>query len=228
MKVVDRDTGKSFFLNSTPELAEDLDKCGQVLNCLHVKQEVRRYVDAGGASHMKRQCVACGISVGSSIAKAIAPKDVPDWDTCLRDRVEAKYCKDREDIIQKHIALQKRRESSWHKRYSEHLRSPEWAEIRRRVFRRSAGVCEGCGSAEAKEVHHISYDNMGMEFLFQLVAVCSKCHDRLHPNDDVEPPCCDCIWGENYNCLKFKLPLEQALAAEGPCGPKRGDFEPYK
>jgi 5-methylcytosine-specific restriction endonuclease McrA len=72
-------------------------------------------------------------------------------------------------------------DSAFWNAYGEYLSSPEWKEKRRKVFARASGVCEGCGESEPTQVHHISYEHVGAEFLFELVAVCDACHERLHP-----------------------------------------------
>lgn len=68
-----------------------------------------------------------------------------------------------------------------HKRwYAAYLDTFEWAERRDKVLARADGLCEGCGSAEATQVHHLTYAHVGYEFLFELTAICAACHGRLH------------------------------------------------
>lgn len=64
--------------------------------------------------------------------------------------------------------------------YAEYLRSTEWAARRERVMQRAGGICEGCRMQPATEVHHLTYEHMTQEFLFELVAICSDCHARWH------------------------------------------------
>lgn len=66
------------------------------------------------------------------------------------------------------------------KEYLAHLRSPKWAATRALVLKRAGGMCEGCGIARADEVHHMTYENLGDEFLWELRAVCRPCHERWH------------------------------------------------
>ena len=40
-------------------------------------------------------------------------------------------------------------------------------------------MCEGCGVRRAAQVHHLTYEHVGDELLFELVAVCGQCHDRI-------------------------------------------------
>jgi len=62
--------------------------------------------------------------------------------------------------------------------YHQYLASPAWREKRQRVMARAEGVCEGCGTARAVDVHHTTYANIGDELLWQLRAVCRACHEK--------------------------------------------------
>jgi 5-methylcytosine-specific restriction endonuclease McrA len=84
----------------------------------------------------------------------------------------------------------------WWVDYDRYLQSPIWAEKRRRVFERSRGLCEGCGIRRPDTVHHLRYPRgaspgseawIRSEKLFDLVALCSRCHADLHPSKDVLP-----------------------------------------
>lgn len=45
-------------------------------------------------------------------------------------------------------------------------------------------LCQGCRVRRATQVHHLTYDHVGNEFLFELVAICETCHTRLHDKQD--------------------------------------------
>lgn len=64
--------------------------------------------------------------------------------------------------------------------YAEYLKSQEWADRRSKVMERAGHRCEGCRNALATEVHHLSYEHVTQEFLFELVAMCGDCHARWH------------------------------------------------
>jgi 5-methylcytosine-specific restriction endonuclease McrA len=68
----------------------------------------------------------------------------------------------------------------WWERYDDYLQSPEWAEKRRRVLERANHICEGCAAAPAVQVHHLTYQHVGDELLWELRAVCLSCHERAH------------------------------------------------
>ena len=62
--------------------------------------------------------------------------------------------------------------------YKEYLDSPAWKMKRDAVIQRDGGQCV-CG-ANATEMHHKTYDNIGKELLSDLVVLCEECHKRLH------------------------------------------------
>jgi hypothetical protein len=70
--------------------------------------------------------------------------------------------------------------SDWPQLYADYLRSRQWAETRAKVMARAQHRCEGCRDALATEVHHLTYENVTREFLFELVALCEGCHERVH------------------------------------------------
>lgn len=62
--------------------------------------------------------------------------------------------------------------------YKNYLKSPAWKVKRDAVEQRDGGQCV-CG-AQATEVHHKTYKNIGKELLSDLVALCKECHEREH------------------------------------------------
>lgn len=72
------------------------------------------------------------------------------------------------------------RDQAWGDLYRDYLKSQEWAIKRAKVMRRANYRCEGCGDKPAAEVHHLTYEHVTQEFLFELVALCGDCHERIH------------------------------------------------
>lgn len=70
--------------------------------------------------------------------------------------------------------------AEWPALYAGYLKSEEWALRRDLVLQRAGGRCEGCRLKAASEVHHLTYEHVTHEFLFELVALCDGCHDRIH------------------------------------------------
>jgi hypothetical protein len=88
-------------------------------------------------------------------------------------------------------------------------------------------------------VHHLTYAHVFNEFLFELMAVCDECHDRLHREDVPEADlvnewqeaelCSGCRFaGEHEHrpyCHKFGAYIIEAVSPEGDCGPNRSGEE---
>jgi hypothetical protein len=73
-----------------------------------------------------------------------------------------------------------RASAEWHARFEEYLQSEAWADRRDLVLHRARWICEGCGREPATQVHHLTYDHVFDEFLWELRAVCRDCHERWH------------------------------------------------
>ncbi len=64
--------------------------------------------------------------------------------------------------------------------YKAYLQTEGWDRTRLKVLERAKWTCEGCGEARATQVHHKTYDDpRGQEMLFNLVAVCADCHEKI-------------------------------------------------
>ena len=58
--------------------------------------------------------------------------------------------------------------------------SPEWAAKRKQKLQQVGYRCQGCGSDERLEVHHLTYERFGHERLEDLQVLCHLCHMREH------------------------------------------------
>lgn len=71
--------------------------------------------------------------------------------------------------------------------YRRYLKTQHWQQIRTEVLQRANGRCERCGyepwKPGALQVHHLSYDRVGRESLEDLVAICPRCHMKIHGVD---------------------------------------------
>ena len=138
------------------------------------------------------QCSICGRLAG----KWVKLERVPNWQALtewdheieeLWEKSEHVYMREYREwrVQQDGIAAfgrqaEERKPDAFWEKYKEYLRSPEWASKRERVLKRANGMCEGCGIAEARQVHHLSYAHVGREMLFELVAICDACHEVVH------------------------------------------------
>jgi hypothetical protein len=244
MKVVDRDTGKSFSLDHTDGLSNDLRTFYEA-RCIHAKISIRRRLYGGGAVHFCQQCLECGRSIGTALKKTKELENSPDWDVTAEQNYVDRREAARLDVIQKHVRIQRDRLDGFKREYERYLKTEAWALRRGKVLKRAAGICEGCLERTATQIHHKTYNHIQDEFMFELIAVCDECHLRLHAekrsaNEGADLisewreglPCEGCRYGSEQDNRPWCFILEQyatdALSAVGDCGPKRAAFEPLR
>jgi len=159
------------------------DQVKEAFHC-ECKNTVERYkVDSLGRKHYRRMCVSCGrLATAAFSVKDRDPRDVeriPEYD----DTRFLQYQAAQRQYYEKQLGLKDReiaKEKEIHKeKYYEYLRSPEWRAKREKVLQRDKFICQGCLNAEATEVHHLTYDHVFNEFLFELTSLCRECHERL-------------------------------------------------
>lgn len=68
--------------------------------------------------------------------------------------------------------------------YQEYLRSEEWKEKRQIILERDQRWCQLCGDEDDLRVHHLTYNRVGGEALFDLVTLCSHCHANEHGKEE--------------------------------------------
>ena len=151
--------------------------------CEHPRTAHRRRILSNGSKSFCVQCLDCGSQVGGALSpRNLAPSvlaALTDWD----DGLGKHYWAERQMRWREQLDAQREAESEeWRARYNAHLQSPKWHSLRRRVFKRADGICEGCGLRAAIQVHHLTYARLGDEMLFDLAAICLDCHARLHPH----------------------------------------------
>lgn len=157
------------------------------LTCDCSNTQIRRRTRANGVAAFVMQCIECGReirAVSQRSPEVLALADITAFDEALRDAWEERR--------RAHYALQQRiRENEQHQKnaewwawYDAYLLTPAWRVKRQKVLERASGICEGCCERRATQVHHKSYEHVGHELLFELVAVCDDCHRILHPDMD--------------------------------------------
>lgn len=142
---------------------------------------------SNGATLYAQQCLLCGTR-GRAIKRADLVRDGVDLDVLPEFNEEF-----REDQYRRTLeAFDARREaerSDWFQKYDEYLATPAWEARRAAVMKRSAGLCEGCRERPATQVHHLTYEHVFDEFLWELVAICNSCHKRIHPHMGGDQKC---------------------------------------
>lgn len=188
---------------------------------------------AGGSLHLYRQCIHCGVSIGTALKRSPEFDHAADWDAETEARFRAERKSAYAAIIQEHVRRQREGKEGFWREYTDYLKSEAWAKRRAAVLKRANGRCEGCLEKPATQVHHLSYAHVFHEFLFELVAICDECHDRIHLDDDNETessvhPCGMCRWADEERgrwwCNRFKKSARQALAVDGECGPDQYEY----
>ena len=124
---------------------------------------------ANGAKTYVEQCQICGKSIKVWKKQDIQTPYVGVW----KESLITAWRETRERVLESIRQTEK-------KKYHLYLGTKEWKDRRAKVLRRANNLCEGCGDRTATEVHHLTYANVGDELLFQLVALCSPCHSKLH------------------------------------------------
>ncbi|MHC6201504.1 hypothetical protein FE632_05055 [Elizabethkingia miricola] len=133
--------------------------------------------------HIRKQCQNCGKIDSKFYSKDVVPnwKSIPDANIELQKKfsyegvheIYSRYLKKKETVS---------KESNFEKFIVEHndyLKTIEWQKKRLLVLKRDNFLCQACLMEKAKEVHHKSYRYWKNEPLFDLVAVCVKCHAEI-------------------------------------------------
>lgn len=143
--------------------------------CEHEKTDVRGFSAAHGTIYAK-QCMICGERVGNWIKKdeafRLVGQEPAPQDETLADMFVANV-----------DAVRDAAQAEWWKNYNAYLETAEWKKRRDLVIRRDGNVCRGCLTNRATQVHHLTYEHVGAELLWELVAICDECHALAHPKD---------------------------------------------
>lgn len=149
--------------------------------CHHEKSMVtKKQMSDGRYQHIK-QCQICGETVGGSV-KQDNLVYIPMFDYELQ-KVYRDEIKTRKENLEK-IFFKELEEIKI--QYHRYLESDDWKQKRNLVLKRSGEVCEGCRRASATQVHHLTYEHVYEELLYELVALCKECHVTAHKYDNTE------------------------------------------
>ena len=138
------------------------------VECKCSNTEIRLRTQSNGVEVYTVQCLNCGRAI-KNVKKSEHPRPKYWFDASIQNNYEIRRKAHWED--------RKAAKRDWYQGY---LASPQWHTKRQLVIRRANGVCEGCGTNRATQVHHTTYEHVGDEFLWELRAVCDDCHSRIH------------------------------------------------
>jgi 5-methylcytosine-specific restriction endonuclease McrA len=135
---------------------------------------------SNGTEQWGYQCLACGkFSVRSR--KSFTCRPNREFDPAIRDSFYEQQITASKQFYTRKRAAER---DAWMLRHDAYLRSEKWRKLRGEALKRDKYLCQGCLSAQASCVHHLSYDHHQNELLFELVSLCSACHDRAHTKGD--------------------------------------------
>lgn len=83
--------------------------------------------------------------------------------------------KNADELLEERDSLTRGWKKQFYRRY---LLSKEWRDKRKQVLERDQGVCQRCGDA-ANHAHHLTYDRIFREPLYDLISLCKPCHDFM-------------------------------------------------
>ena len=148
--------------------------------CDHPDLALRKTVFSNGQAHYAWQCLSCGV-VSNWLKNSDTTEDEKASAGEVDREIRRLVWQEKSDALRReHDAEREAERRVWRERYERHMASPEWREKADAVLMRAGGICEGCRSRKARQVHHMTYAHLGDEFLFELVALCRPCHERWH------------------------------------------------
>lgn len=146
--------------------------------CRHI---LRYSIASNGVKSYRVQCNRCGKNIQTLKKVDVAARRMLDIATEFDRELEQAWNNARSERYQTlHQQERDQKDQDWWDRYNAYLQSPEWARRRAAVLRRDGGICQGCGNRPATQAHHHHYRRVFDEMLFDLIAVCTECHEKIH------------------------------------------------
>ena len=123
---------------------------------------------------LRKQCKNCGESQSNGLKNNLVSNilELPDFDENLY-KIKEEYW--REFYHKKEV---KKNQEKWNE-YQSYLQSDKWLLKRKKVLERDKHLCQACLTNKANQVHHLTYQNIYDEPLFELISVCPRCHDKI-------------------------------------------------
>lgn len=149
--------------------------------CTHTRWVWR--IIRGGTKQYGKQCLFCGKMQVTKKSAVPLNEDLTAYCPEVRDNYfeRRRRCYERQSKMAEQQRMAEK--DAWHEKYNEYLGSQRWAEKRQRVLERDGGICQACRKRPATEVHHLTYDHVFNEPLFDLVSICRICHRALTDRD---------------------------------------------
>lgn len=156
------------------------------LKCECDRTAIRLRTQSNGVQIYALQCLDCGRQIRAVSKNAPEVVEMPNrlpFDTELAVTWRARESALRQQSADARANERQQKSSEWWAQYDAYLQTTAWRQKRQAVMARANNWCEGCRARNATQVHHTTYAHVFNEFLFELVAVCDTCHQRIHAEE---------------------------------------------
>lgn len=155
-------------------------------SCEHPNTEPRQRTLSNGTVQIVLQCLRCGRQVRpvkkDEADLRLAARDNLPFDPEITTTFEAQWKADCAAWKERREDRSYLADAAWWGRYNAYLNSARWWLKRQRRLGVDRYQCQadldGC-TRLANEVHHLTYEHVGNEPLFDLISVCPACHAQI-------------------------------------------------
>lgn len=150
------------------------------IECLSHNMQFVKFTRQDGIQNLRRQCLCCG-ELSMDLKKSL----VENFDDLQEFNNDLRYLKDKfyKQVI---IGLDKiKNDEAWDK-YNEYLNSEKWKVKRKKVLERDNYLCQACLTNKAEQIHHLTYNNIYDEPLYELISVCKRCHIKIEEQKNLK------------------------------------------
>jgi len=153
--------------------------------CCKSKELVHIMVEQSNGSWVRRTaCKTCKSVQGKNIQKGTDYQKLPTLKKEKREEYQLNYNRVYKLYTAKfnefHQERARREKLEWKAIYDTYIKSEKWRQKAAMVRKRDNNICQACLSTPAQAVHHITYEHIYNEPLFDLVSICHKCHSSIH------------------------------------------------
>jgi 5-methylcytosine-specific restriction endonuclease McrA len=143
------------------------------IKCLSHKMDFVKFKREDGVEMLRKQCFCCG-EVSRDLKKSLVQSFnlLQECNYSIRD-LKYVFLKEVRESLDKI-----KNQEAWDE-YNQYLNSDKWKLKRKKVLERDNYLCQACLTNKAEEIHHLTYENIYDEPLYQLISVCKRCHDKI-------------------------------------------------
>jgi 5-methylcytosine-specific restriction endonuclease McrA len=159
--------------------ARDAEPVSRQRECSHEYHLCVRTLTSGAVAY-QNQCSLCG-ATGQFVKRDTLTPTARETARQFQPDLQARHWAGSLELARREREAKRDvQQTDWFAWYNVYLNSATWKQRQRKILERAKHVCEACGAETATHVHHLTYDHVGQERLWELVAVCPECHDFLH------------------------------------------------